>query len=323
MKYLLLLVSGCVPISSVGQNSISRSERVFLNGIEQYITLKGKDESLPLLLFLHGGPGGSVLGYDEKFTSQLQEHFVVIQWDQRETGKTLELNQSPVPLSLSVFQDDTRELIEILLKRFARDKLYLVGHSWGTFLGFQTARFNASLLYAFVAIGPMINQLESERIALELMKEKARQTVNQEELEELATVKIPFENGEQLFYHRKWLLSFSGSHKKLSRSFVMSWSTTWLKLYNEASKKNFAETLPSIDCPVYFFAGRNDYQTNSHITEAYHKTLTAPKKALFWFESSAHSIPGSEPERMQRIIIEKILPETFTLPGKEVLQLAR
>lgn len=323
MKYLLLLASSCVAFSSVGQSSISRSERVFLNGIDQYITVKGKEESLPLLLFLHGGPGGSVLGYDEKFTSQLQEHFLVVQWDQRETGKTRELNPSPVPLSLSVFQDDTRELIEILLKRFGRDKLYLVGHSWGTFLGFQTARFNPSLLYAFVAIGPMVNQLESERIALELMKEKARQTSNQKGLDELATVRIPFENGEQLFYHRKWLLSFSGSQKKLSKPFVMSWASTWLRLYNEASKENFAETLPSIGCPVFFFAGRNDYQTNSQITEAYYNSLTAPKKEFFWFESSAHSIPSSEPERMQRIIIEKILPATFTLPKKEVLQLAR
>ena len=114
-----------------------------------------------------------MMPYADRFTDQLQKHFVVILWDQRETGRTRQLNISPVPLSLSVFQDDTRGLIDSLLHRFQRQKLYLAGHSWGTALGFHIAKTHADRLYAFLAIGPMINQLESERIALHLMKEKA------------------------------------------------------------------------------------------------------------------------------------------------------
>jgi len=214
------------------------------------------------------------------------------------------------PLSLSVFQSDTHELIDSLLKRFKRQKLYLAGHSWGTALGFDIARKYPELLYAYIAIGPMINQLESERIVLTLMKEKALKTGNQKQMEELATVNIPFQTGEQLFYHRKWLFDFSGSRKKLSRSYVENWASTWLQVYNEASKENLIESLPVIACPVYFFAGRKDYQTNSTITEDYYSRMSAPKKDLFWFENSGHSIPSSEPDRMQKIIIEKILPET-------------
>ena len=255
-----------------------------------------------------------MMPYADRFTDQLQKYFVIILWDQRETGRTRQLNISPVPLSLSVFQDDTRGLIDSLLHRFQRQKLYLAGHSWGTALGFHIAKTHADRLYAFLAIGPMINQLESERIALHLMKEKALKEDNKISLQELSTIRVPFENGEQLYYHRKWLLNFSGSRRKLSREYVEGWATTWLRVFNEASRPNLMETLPSVQCPVYFFTGRSDLQTNASVTEHYYTHLVAPKKALFWFEDSAHGVPTTEPGRLQRIIIDKILPETYIIP---------
>ena len=310
MKFVLLIFAFLTGMLSWAQTPIDREEVIQIGGIKQYITLKGRDRSKPLFLFLHGGPGGSVISYAQNFTRKLQEHFVVVQWDQRETGETLKLNSSNVPLSLSVFQQDTHELIDTLLKRFQREKLYLAAHSWGTALGFYMAKNYPQLLFAYIPIGPMINQLESERIVLNMMKEKAQTTGNQKEIAELSLVKIPFGDGAQLYYHRKWLQDLSGSRKQLSRSYVESWSSTWLQVFNEASRDNLFETLPSIGCPVYFFAGRKDLQTNSGIVETYYKQLKAPKKALFWFENSGHSIPSSEPGRLQDLIIEKILPGT-------------
>jgi pimeloyl-ACP methyl ester carboxylesterase len=317
MRLVIFLVAFLSSTFLPAQTPIDSEESVTIGGIRQFITLKGQDRSLPLLLFLHGGPGGSVMSYADKFTDRLQQHFVVIQWDQRETGKTRELNPSPVPLSLSVFQDDTKELIDTLLMRFQQKRLYLAGHSWGTVLGFHIARRYPDLLFALLAIGPMINQLESERISLQILRDLALQTGNQKETEELAKVRIPFETGEQLYYHRKWLLQFSGSRRNLAKSFVETWSSTWLHVFNEASMDNLTESLPSIDCPVYLFAGRKDYQTNSVITEKYYNLLQAPKKGLFWFERSAHSVPSSEPERLQQLIIGKVLPQTFTIQKAE------
>lgn len=313
MKHIFLLVAFFTGPLVQAQIPVDKSETILIGGIRQFIKAKGMDESLPLLLFLHGGPGGSVMGYSEKFTGRLQEHFVVIQWDQRQTGKTLELNPSPVPLSLEVFRNDTHEIIQALLKRFNRDKLYLAAHSWGTALGFHIARHYPELLYAYMPIGPMINQLESERVALSLMMDRARKNGNERQLEELASVRIPFENGEQLYLHRKWLLDLAGSRKKLSKSYLEDWSARWLKVFNDASEENLIETLPAVDCPVYFFAGRKDYQTNSAIAERYYAVLRAPKKGFFWFESSAHGVPTSEPGRLQQLIIDKVLPETFTI----------
>ena len=312
MKYLILAAVLMTATLAFAQKPVDQQEEILIGGIQQFITIQSADSTLPLLLFLHGGPGGSVMPYSDKFTHRLQKYFVVVQWDQRETGRTLELNPSPVPLTLELFLRDTQGIIDYLLKKFSREKLYLVGHSWGTALGFHIARTHPELLYAFIPIGPMINQLESERLALASMKEKAAKAGNAVAIAELAEVKVPFETGEQLYYHRKWLQELAGSRRRLSKDYVEAWAATWLPLFSEASKENLFQSLPSIGCPVYFLAGRRDLQTNSSLTEDYYNVLTAPRKDLFWFETG-HSIPSSAPSRMQEVIIEKILPETFVI----------
>jgi len=287
----------------LSQTSIDSTGILTVGGIKQFVSIKGKDNRNPLLLFLHGGPGNSVIHYAEKFTHKLQEHFIVVQWDQRNVGKTLSLNKSPEPLTIALFERDTHQIIDSLLKRFHQPKLYLVGHSWGTFLGFYMAKNYPELLYAYIPICPMINQQESERITLAAMKDKASQAQNDGALRELSLVKIPFEDGEQLYFHRKWVLDYMGSKAKITKTQVQEWALMWLPLFNEASKDNLFESAPALRCPVYFFVGRKDVQTNSGITEKYYNILDAPKKQLYWFERSGHSLPSTEPDLLQEIII--------------------
>lgn len=313
MKALLFLLVLIPASNAFTQTAVDSTGIVSIGGIRQYISVKGVDNSKPLLLFLHGGPGGSVMHYSQKFTTQLEEHFVVVQWDQRETGKTLELNTSPVPLTVQLFENDCHDLITLLLLQFNQQKLYLVGHSWGSALGFCIARKYPELLHAFVPVGAMVNQIESERIILDLMMEKAIRDNNKHQIAELKSIKIPFETGEDLYRHRKWLFNYVGSKTKLSQTYVVQWASRWLALYNEACTFNLPESLPEVNCPVYFFAGRKDYQTNSWLAEKYYQKMIAPKKGFFWFERSAHAIPTTEPTHFQNILITKILPATH--PG--------
>jgi pimeloyl-ACP methyl ester carboxylesterase len=160
----------------------------------------------------------------------------------------------------------------------------------------------------------MVNQLESEKMALAMLKQNATNKGSKKEIEELSKVRIPFENGEQLYYDRKWLFAFDGQKfLKITfpKKFILSWASTWLPVFNEASKVNIIESIAEIRCPIYFFAGRKDYQTNYAITESYYRNLIAPKKQLFWFEQSGHMIHDTEPLLMQDIIIKKILPDTY------------
>jgi pimeloyl-ACP methyl ester carboxylesterase len=277
-----------------------------VGGIQQWVSMKSTDRSNPVLLFLHGGPGNSVISYSDKFTSKLQEHFVVVNWDQRESGRTAELNASPDPLTVKLMTSDAIEVIAFLCKKFSAGKLYLMGHSWGGFLGMEVAAQRPDLLNAYIAICPMIFQAESERMALQWMHDKATAEKNNQAITELSKVSVPFANGEQLYFHRKWLLHYAGS-KEPSRQLVLTWSTKWLALFNEASAVNFLDSLPRVDCPIYFFAGGRDYQTSTKLTTDFYNKVKAPDKKIFVFESTAHNLPTAEPARFQKTVLESIL----------------
>lgn len=298
---------------SFSQKPIDTNEIITIGGIKQYIRIKGKDDSKPILLFLHGGPGSSLLHKSDHITGKLQQHFIVVQWDQRETGETLGLNKSPQPLTLPLFYHDTHDLIDTLLKKFQRPKLYLAGYSWGAGLGFHIAGKYPGLLYAYIAISPVIDQWRSDRISLAMLKKK----MGKKARSELSQVKIPFENAEQLYYHRKWLLKYGGQKfVSLSwrKSFVQGWALTWFDVWSRSCDVNLLESLQTINCPVYFFAGEKDYNTNYTITREYFNKVAAPKKDLFLFKHAGHGLPETDPEAFQDIIIDKILPETFNAP---------
>jgi pimeloyl-ACP methyl ester carboxylesterase len=291
-----------LPQMSVGAN-VQGSETVQIGGIKQWIKFQGEDDRAPVLLFLHGGPGNSVMGYADRFTKELQKHFIVVHWDQRESGQTAVLNVSPEPLTVSVFMSDAIELINFLSSKFSQDKIYLIGHSWGGYLGLRVAIERPDLLKGYFAMSPMINQLESERLSLKIMQDKAIKESNKDAIAELGLVEVPFKNGEQLFYHRKWLSKLMNSSTP-TRSKVDQWAVIWLDLFNEGSKTNFNEFAPELKCPVYFLIGSNDYQTYFSLAESYYQQVVCKEKKLYWFTDSAHNPHLTESVKFQNIIID-------------------
>ena len=309
MRFIIILLLTTPLLSSQNPSAIKISQAVEIGGIQQWISIKGTNRSNPVLLFLHGGPGNSAMGYADSFTNELQEHFVVVQWDQRESGTTEKLNVSDEPLSVALMEDDAIEMISYLRSRFSQDKIFLMGHSWGGFLGLRVAARHPELLKAYLAISPMVNQLESERLSLAWMIDKAKNQSNEQALMELALVNIPFQNGDQLYYHRSWLAKLMGN-KFPSQDFVETWAKKWLPLFNEASAVNFFEFAPVIKCPIYFFVGKLDYQTHFKLTEAYYTALEAKEKRLFLFENTGHNLTAKEPEKLQQIIVSEILTKS-------------
>ena len=307
-KILFIILLAAFTTAAKAKTAIDTTATVTIDGIKQFIAIKGADSTNPLLLFITGGPGESSIGQSDGYTGELKKHFVLVEWDQRGCGETQKLNTSPQPITLALCENDTHQLVDYLLAHFHRQKLFVMGWSWGTVLGFDMAKRYPQKLYAYFAVSPVVNQLESERMSLAMLKEKAQKSNNQPAIDELAKVKIPFENMDQVFYDRKWLFTFSGQNidDQTLKDYFQSPEHKWIiALFNEASTQNLTKDLPAVKCPIYFFVGKTDEQTNHLISEAYFEQLKAPKKQLFLFEKSGHAIPYSEPELFQKDIIEK------------------
>lgn len=275
-----------------------------VGGIKQAISIKTDDSNKPILLFLSGGPGSSMMKNADAFTSTLNNRFTIVQWDQRDAGKTMKLNPSPGKLSVKQMEEDTYQVINFLIKELHQEKIYLLGSSWGNVLGFYIVKNHPELLHSYFAVNPVISQLASEKALLKILKIHFKE--NSLARKELASVNIPFTTDEDLFFLRKWLFYKEGKEFAISDDFktgFLQWSKTWSPVWNEVMNIDLPKTLKKVDCPIYFFVGKNDIQTSTQITKEYFQELKAPKKGLFLFESSGHQIHQDEPEKFQNTII--------------------
>jgi pimeloyl-ACP methyl ester carboxylesterase len=275
-----------------------------IGGIKQVVEIKTDDATKPVLLFLSGGPGSSMINGAATFTSLLKSKFTIVQWDQRDAGKTLKLNPSPVQPSVSLMEQDTLEVIQFIRKELKQDKIYLLGSSWGNVLGFYIVKNHPELLHAYFASNPVVSQLASEKELLAILKNHFKD--NEVASKELATVSMPSVVDEDMFYLRKWLFFKEGKAFATSDGFktgFLQWSKTWSPVWNEVTRIDLPKTMQSVECPIYFFVGKNDIQTSTRITVDYFKVLKAPKKALFMFENSGHQIHQDEAEKFQQVIM--------------------
>ena len=81
-------------------------------------------------------------------------------------------------------------------------------------------------------------------------------------------------------------------------------------MWPELATYNLEDTALDWEVPVYFLAGRYDYNTPSELAQRYFNNLNAPHKAFIWFENSAHMMNISDPEFYQNVMINRVLAET-------------
>lgn len=316
LLFILLHSFACKAQSNQGPEIASISHKMDtlltpeIGGIKQVMEIKTDDSNKPVLLFLSGGPGSSMMPAADKFTNLLKNRFTIVQWDQRDAGKTLALNPSPSQPSVEQMEKDTYQVVSFLTKELHKEKIYLLGSSWGNVLGFHMVKSHPELLHSYFAVNPVISQLTSEKELLSILKIHFRGDTLASK--ELASVTIPFKTDEDLFYIRKWLFYKEGKSYVLSNEFktgFLKWSATWSPVWNEVMNIDLPKTLKKVDCPIYFLVGKNDIQTSTEVTENYFKGLKAPRKDLFLFENSGHQIHKDESEKFQKVIIQTLHSE--------------
>ncbi|WP_051775496.1 alpha/beta fold hydrolase [Paenibacillus tyrfis] len=161
-------------------SSVAILEQVTLGGMEQNILVRGRDKRNPVLLFLHGGPGYPQIAYARQYQQELENHFTVVNWDQRGAGKSYRWGMTEDDLQVNKFVQDTHELTNYLRKTFNQSKIFLAGHSWGSLLGIWTAQKYPDDYYAYIGIGQVANSPEGERLSYEFALREAEARSNEE-----------------------------------------------------------------------------------------------------------------------------------------------
>jgi pimeloyl-ACP methyl ester carboxylesterase len=311
-------------------NGIEILEEINIGGLKQWIQVRGRDKNNPILLFLHGGPGAGFLGVAHTFQDAWEDHFTVVQWDQRGAGKSFNGEIPRSSMTLEQMKADTIEVVQYLRKRFNREKIFLMGYSWGSYLGVHAIKKNPEWFFAYIGVGQVVNMREGEKVSYDYTIRIANDRGNNEALEQLLSLApYPSENMTQkLGLQRNWLVKFNGSfYHETSTKFY----ETALRSAPEYSIFNFINyrkgLLLSVDAlwgpfmesdmttlgydfqvPVFFFSGRYDYQVPADLAFDYFDKIQAPYKEFVWFEDSAHSPMIEETEKFSKELVKRVLP---------------
>lgn len=321
----------------------SISEKIFIeiNGVKQGMFIKGRDITKPVLLYLHGGLPDYFL--TERYPTCLEENFVVCWWEQRGTGLSFSANIAKETITIEQLMADTKEVTNYLRSRFGQEKIYLMGHSGGTFIGIQAAAQYPELYHAYIAVAQMTDQLQSEQLAYEYMMNEFKKSGNTRMMRKLEAAPTNKITGlpEKYFALRDeamhrigigtthemksvisgiFLESLKNHEYTLSEKFNL-WrgkATSGVhQLWKNVISTDLAKEVPALDIPVYFIHGIFDYTVSYPLAKDYFERLQAPVKGFYTFETSAHSPMFEEPEKMQCILLNNVLTRQNSLADKK------
>src|SRR5690606_1320721 len=176
-------------VSATG--GVEELKAVEIGGIQQWLSVRGKDRNNPILLFIHGGPGFPEMPASWFYQTPWEEFFTVVQWDQRGAGRTMTAS-TPEAVHAQVNVErmiaDAEEVVGHLRKTYGKQKIFVLGHSWGSVLGLELARRHPSWLHAYVGMGQYIEREENERLGYEFALRAARDAGNDTAIAELSAI---------------------------------------------------------------------------------------------------------------------------------------
>lgn len=324
--------------------SLSEKIHVQINGVDQGMFIKSRNIHNPVLLFVHGGPGMPEYWLTQRYPIGLEDHFTVAWWEQRGTGLSYHDIQ-PEGMTAEQFVADTIEVTRYLLNRFGQEKIYLMGHSWGSYIGVQAAAQAPELYYAYIGMGQVSYQIQSEQLAYEYALAYHRQNGDQRMVRKLEaappTTSVPlpaaYEALRDEYMHTAGIGTTREMKSVITGIFLPSWQfreytltekvNLWRgKVYSRSRDFGLWDTMQATDLtqqvaelsiPVYFFHGRYDYTCAYPLARTFFDELQAPLKGFYTFEHSAHSPLFEEPEKALRILLEDVLNATNALADKD------
>jgi pimeloyl-ACP methyl ester carboxylesterase len=327
---LMVLFSGkMMPFTDAsGQvlpGSLSEKSWVSINGVELGMIIKSKNINNPVLLFIHGGPGMPEYWLNESYPAHLEELFTVVWWDQRGAGLSYSTEIHPETMTTAQMVADTIAVTQYLRQRFHQDKIYLMAHSFGTYIGIQAAARAPELYQAYIGVAQSVNLALSEELAYEWMLDfYADDKRNHNQLKKAPYGTAAYERIRDQMMHEAGIGTTHKMYSVINGIFlaVMKNREYMLKekfhiwqgkafsknsvLNEEFRQANLSDLITRLAIPVLFFSGAYDYTVNHHLSEVYLEEIRAPEKHFYLFEDSAHSPIFEEPEAVLAILRELI-----------------
>ena len=291
----------------------STKSRTVINGATQGMFVDTTNAANPVLLFVHGGPGMPEYWLTQRYPTNLEDSLTTVWWEQRGAGLSFEPNIRADTMTVEQFVDDTIEVSRYLINRFEQPRIYLMGHSWGSFIAIQAAAREPHLYHAYVGVGQVTNQFESERLAYEFALAHFRSIGDQQMVRRLrksppghaAPLPPGYMRLRDAYMHRAGIGTTRAMRSVIHGLFLPSlqfrgysvaekvslWrgkiSARRSELWNTMLETDVTTEVTELRLPAYFLHGVHDYTCSYELARRYAAALQAPSTGFYTFGASA------------------------------------
>lgn len=312
-------------MGKIEKKLIDIQEYAPINGIDQFLYHLGTSYDNPVLLYLHGGPGSAESLFAHVFQDKWEELFTVVHWDQRGAGKTLSKNPDQYP-TMELMLEDLREVIQYLKKKYHKQKIVLLGHSWGSVLGSVYIQNHPEDVAYYIGTGQVINMTENEQVGYNRVKGLIIKANDHKSLKKLEAIgEYP---GSKVSFDKQFLKKcdkvrrLQSKYKLSSDSFLSIFNIVrkspifqlpdffaFLKIYkaNQGvysffSDFNLWSESKEYGVPVYYILGEEDWQAPYVIAQRYFSEILAPRKNIYLIPNARHMAMVDQPDRFYRTL---------------------
>ena len=341
---VLVAIPGSTPpvLGADGQpipGSIAELTRVKLGGQEQAISIRAADPDSPVLLYLSGGPGQSDIAFGRALLEPLTQDFVVVVWDQRGSGTSYAALDPTSDLTLDQAIADTIELSQYLGQRFAEEKIYLLGESWGSTLGVLAVERRPDLFHAYIGSGQMVSQRVTDQIIWRDLLAYADRTGNGQLYDEILTLgeppykDTPWANSRILGYYGLLETAYNppaayieraersgvGQFGLLGREYSFVDNANLIRglvdmfslMYPQLQGIDLRTDVTALAVPVYLLDGAHELGARRDLSHEWFDALAAPHKELITYEDAGHAVVFEEVDAFQQLMVDTIVPATY------------
>lgn len=302
-----------------------QEEYVSLSGIRHYLLHYPAKPEDPVLLFIHGGPGQSEAGLAYTVEAYSMRNYNIVYYDQRGAGKTYLKNKKARP-DTALLKQDLLELVLYLKKRYHKEKIGILGHSWGSVLGSMFALEHPEHTLLYIGCGQVVNLMENERTGYAKLKEAIEKAGDRKDLRKLAQIgEYPVSDFDMAVCRKMGMVRKLQGKYKLAASF----DKNMIKLIRQSPIMGIRDLLPLVtgmmvnmqvmkelmvfdlrahglcyQVPVYYVLGELDQQTPIEISMQYFNEMKAPDKKLYLISNAGHLTMIDNMDEYRRAVVE-------------------
>lgn len=305
-------------------NGVDEGRYIRAGGIEQWVTIRGEDRANPAVLLLHGGPGDATNPWGYAGFRTWLKTYTVVQWDQRGTGRTLGRNgrDSAKTIGIDRLVNDGIDVAEAVRASLRKDKIILVGHSWGSVLGVLMAKARPDLFHAYVGTGQVRKPAGSYDVAFDALLAKARESKDLRAARELEAIgPPPYNDGHGYQVQRRWSNLLEGADWFIASmmgfalnapGYTIRDINDWLdgQILGEVLIAQARALAPDaligrFALPVFVIQGAEDFTTPTSLAKDFVERVEAPRKAFATIKGGHFAVfmnPSAFVDELNRVV---------------------